>query len=72
MQAKNGGTEVWVLRDVRRNEVLQGLALDAGTLLRELRAEDALNTDHVRVQEQALPVIREMAAAQDRRARAGP
>ena len=67
-----GGAEVAGLLLVGLDEVRQeGLALQAGAVLGDLRAEDALDGDHVRVEEVALPVVGEVTAAEDRGARAG-
>ena len=60
--------EIRVLRDIRSDEVLDSLALDAGTLLSQLGAENSLHTDHVGVEEKPLPIVREVAAGEDRRA----
>ena len=67
-----GGTEVAGLLLVGLDEVREeGLTLEAGAVFGDLRAEDALDGDHVRVEEVALPVVGEVTAAEDRGARAG-
>ena len=63
-----GGTNIRVLRDVIRHQILDGLALDAGALFRKLGAENPLHADHVGVEEKPLPIVREVAAGEDRRA----
>ena len=67
-----GGAEVTGLGIVGLDQArLDGRALDCRTFFSELRAEDALVGNHVRVEERALPVVREVTAAEDGRARAG-
>ena len=67
-----GGAEIAGLLLVGLDEVRQeGLTLEAGAVFGDLRAEDALDGDHVRVEEVALPVVGEVTAAEDRGARAG-
>ena len=61
-----GRTEIWIIRG---NEIFRdGLAYQAGTLLRDLHAPDPLETDDVAVQEIPLPVVWEMSAGEDVRA----
>ena len=60
------------VRVVRFDQIFDGLALQPGTLLAHLYAEDALEPNDVAVEEVALEFLGKMAARQNGRASAGP
>jgi hypothetical protein len=67
-----GRAEIRGFGEVGGDQVFEGFALDAGAFLGEPGAEDPLYADHVGIEELTLPIVGEMAAAEDAGARAGP